>query len=193
MEFYNKVTHRQYSGGKAPANMAVFMEQERKLREERAKQASELKKTTEANDRIMRRFASNDQAKRILLEAQKKQVIAELYNYIPLCIMNEVFSRIMLKALPHDVVSGLPNITPIFILIWFMNIHIVPVLAKTHVNFLSHCDIILACNHIYESHISHSTSALGTNAATESITISLTAQDFASSSAICSACSPKSG
>lgn len=102
MEFYNKVTHRQYSGGKAPANMAVFMEQERKLREERAKQASELKKTTEANDRIMRRFASNDQAKRILLEAQKKQVIAELYNYIPLCIMNEVFSRIMLKALPHD-------------------------------------------------------------------------------------------
>jgi siroheme synthase len=41
--------------------------------------------------------------------------------------------------------------------------------------------------------MSHSTSALGTSAATESITIILTAHDLANSSAICSACSPLSG
>ena len=67
--------------------------------------------------------------------------------------------------------------------------HVVQVFANTEVNFLNHCDIILACSHIYVSHISHSTSALGTNAATESITINLTHHDFASSSAICRACS----
>jgi hypothetical protein len=65
-----------------------------------------------------------------------------------------------------------------------MKTQIVPLLAKTDVNFLNPCDIILACNHIYESHISPSTSALGTKAATESITIILTAQVFANSSAI---------
>ena len=35
------------------------------------------------------------------------------------------------------VVSGFQNIIPIFILIWLMNTHIVPLLAKTDVNFLS--------------------------------------------------------
>jgi hypothetical protein len=52
------------------------------------------------------------------------------------------------RAFHPEVVSGLPNITPIFILIWFINTQIVPVFAKTPVNFLSHCDIILACNHM---------------------------------------------
>ena len=65
-----------------------------------------------------------------------------------------------------------------------MKIHVVHVLANTEVSFLSPCDIILACNHMYVSHISHSTSAFGTRAATESITINLTDPDFASSSAI---------
>jgi len=71
-----------------------------------------------------------------------------------------------------------------------MKIHVVHVLANTDVNFLNHCDIILACSHIYVSPISHSTSAFGTRAATESTTINLTDHDFASSSAICNACSP---
>jgi len=74
-----------------------------------------------------------------------------------------------------------------------INIQVVQLFAKTEESFLNHWDIILACNHIYESPISPSTSALGTNAATESITINLTAHVFANSSAICNACSPKSG
>ena len=98
-----------------------------------------------------------------------------------------------LRAFPPVVVSGFPNIIQIFILIWLMKMHIVPVFARTEVSFLSPCDIILAWSPIYESPISPSTSALGTSAATESITIIFTAQVFASSSAICSACSPWSG
>ena len=97
------------------------------------------------------------------------------------------------KAFPHAVVSGFPNITQIFILIWLINTQIVHVFARTQVNFLNPWDIILACNHMYVSHISHSTSAFGTKAATESITMIFTAHVFANSSAIWRACSPWSG
>ena len=41
------------------------------------------------------------------------------------------------KEFPPDVVSGLPNITPIFILIWLMNITIVLVREIEPVNFLN--------------------------------------------------------
>ena len=60
------------------------------------------------------------------------------------------------------------------------------------VNFLSACDINLACNPILESPISPSISLLGVRAATESITIISTAPERIKLS-ISKACSPESG
>ena len=48
------------------------------------------------------------------------------------------------NALPPVVVSGFPNITPIFILIWLMNMTIHFDLLILDVSFLSACDISLA-------------------------------------------------
>ena len=82
--------------------MSVYMEQSRQLREERAKKAAELKRTTEAAEKITRKFESNDAAKRIMLEGLKRRIAQELNKYVPICIMNEAFTKIMVKALPHD-------------------------------------------------------------------------------------------
>ena len=69
----------------------------------------------------------------------------------------------------------------------------VPALLMEPVNFLSALDINLACKPICESPISPSISALGVNAATESITIRSIAPDLIWLSAISNACSPLSG
>jgi hypothetical protein len=91
------------------------------------------------------------------------------------------------------VVSGLPNITPIFMRIWLMKTTIVLERWILAVSFLSACDISRACRPICESPISPSISAFGVSAATEStITIS-TAPERTSMSVISSACSPVSG
>ena len=74
-----------------------------------------------------------------------------------------------------------------------MKMQIVFDLFKFEVNFLSACDIKRACKPTCVSPISPSISALGVNAATESITTTSRAPERISMSAISSACSPVSG
>ena len=91
------------------------------------------------------------------------------------------------------VVSGLPNITPIFIRIWLMKITVEPFRLITAVSLRSACDISRACRPMCWSPISPSISAFGTSAATESMTTRSTAPERTSVSVISSACSPVSG
>ncbi len=91
------------------------------------------------------------------------------------------------------VVSGLPNITPIFSRIWLMKIKQVFDWATIAVSLRSAWDIRRACKPGSESPISPSSSARGTSAATESTTITSTPFDRTKASAISSACSPESG
>src|SRR5829696_8023051 len=100
--------------------------------------------------------------------------------------------RIKLER-PPVVVSGLPNMTPIFSRIWLMKIKQVFDCATIAVSLRNACDIKRACNPGNESPISPSSSARGTSAATESITITSTPLERTSASAISSACSPESG
>ena len=83
--------------------------------------------------------------------------------------------------------------TPIFNLIWFINITSVLDFLILEVSFLKAWDINLACKPIWLSPISPSISALGVKAATESITIRSTEFDLTSISVISKACSPVSG
>ena len=66
-------------------------------------------------------------------------------------------------------------------------------LLITPASFLNACDISLACNPTCASPMSPSISALGTNAATESTTITSIAPLLVNASAISNACSPVSG
>ena len=68
------------------------------------------------------------------------------------------------------VVSGLPNMTPIFSRIWLMKVRQVRDLETVPVSLRRACDVNLACKPMWESPISPSSSALGTSAATESTT-----------------------
>ena len=98
-----------------------------------------------------------------------------------------------MSARPPVVVSGLPNITPIFSRIWLMKTRQVFDLATMAVSFLSACDISRAWRPTWESPISPSSSARGTRAATESMTTTSMAFERTRVSAISSACSPLSG
>ena len=98
-----------------------------------------------------------------------------------------------MSALPPVVVSGLPNMTPIFMRIWLMKITIVLERLMLAVSLRSACDISRACRPICGSPISPSISAFGVSAATESITTTSTEPERTSMSAISSACSPLSG
>ena len=91
------------------------------------------------------------------------------------------------------VVSGLPNITPIFWRIWLMKITIHFVREMDPVNLRRAWLINRACRPMWESPISPSISALGTNAATLSTTTTSTAPERTRVSAISKACSPVSG
>ncbi len=91
------------------------------------------------------------------------------------------------------VVSGLPNITPIFMRIWLMKITIVFDREIEPVSLRRAWLIRRACMPGSDSPISPSSSALGVSAATESITRMSIAPDRTSVSAISSACSPVSG
>ncbi len=98
-----------------------------------------------------------------------------------------------MRARPPGVVSGLPNMTPIFSRIWLMKI-------KTHfdrdtppVSLRRAWLINRACTPTKLSPISPSISARGTRAATESITTMSTALESTSISAICSASSALPG
>ena len=74
-----------------------------------------------------------------------------------------------------------------------MNTIVQLLLLNMAVNFLSACDISLACRPTWASPISPSISDFGTNAATESIMIISMAPDNISLSAMSKACSPLSG
>ena len=69
------------------------------------------------------------------------------------------------------VVSGLPNITPIFSRSWLMKMHVVFVLAMVEVILRNAWLISRACKPTLLSPMSPSISAFGVKAATESITI----------------------
>ena len=90
-------------------------------------------------------------------------------------------------------VSGLPNITPIFCRIWLMNTTQVLVLEMVGLRMRNAWLIRRACKPTWESPMSPSTSFFGTRAATESMTMMSTAFDFTSISAIFSASSPHDG
>ncbi len=98
-----------------------------------------------------------------------------------------------MSARPPVVVSGLPNITPIFSRIWLMKMRLVFDFETIAVSLRRAWDIRRACSPICASPISPSISALGTRAATESMTITSIAPERISISAISSACSPLSG
>ena len=78
-----------------------------------------------------------------------------------------------MSARPPGVVSGEPNITPIFSRSWLMKIAVVSNFDSEPVSFRIACDIRRACSPTWVSPISPSISARGTSAATESITTSV--------------------
>ena len=98
-----------------------------------------------------------------------------------------------MRARPPGVVSGLPNMTPIFSRIWLMKITAVSTSAIAAVSLRSDWLMSRACRPTWESPISPSSSFLGTRAATESMTITSTALDLMSISVICIASSPLLG
>jgi hypothetical protein len=98
-----------------------------------------------------------------------------------------------LSALPPVVVSGLPNITPIFMRIWLMKMTSVPARLMLPASLRNAWLMRRACNPGSWSPISPSISALGTRAATESITMMSTPPERTSMSAISRPCSPVSG
>ena len=91
------------------------------------------------------------------------------------------------------VVSGLPNMTPIFMRIWLMKMTQVLLLAMVPVSLRSAWLMRRACTPMWASPISPSSSARGTSAATESMTITSMPPERTSISVISSACSPVSG
>ena len=102
MDFYRKVTSKQYSNGKPLANLSIY-EKEAKLK--KAEKEATIKAAMESAQReaLLNKEAIHRQhAKRIMLEGLKKRVVTELNTYAPIMVMNEFFSRIVLKALPHD-------------------------------------------------------------------------------------------
>ena len=91
------------------------------------------------------------------------------------------------------VVSGEPNITPIFIRIWLIKITIQLAFLMVAVSLRKAWLMRRACRPGKESPISPSNSAFGVKAATESTTIKSTAPERTNESTISRACSPVSG
>jgi hypothetical protein len=100
---------------------------------------------------------------------------------------------IELQRRPPGVVSGLPNITPIFSRIWLMKMTVQRLLEMAPVSFRRAWLMSRACRPTWLSPISPSISARGMRAATESMTMTSTALERTSSSQISRACSPVSG
>ncbi len=97
------------------------------------------------------------------------------------------------KASPPGVVSGLPNMMPIFMRSWLMKMIIVWPFAAKATSLRRACAIILACRPTCCSPISPSSSARGVSAATESTTTTEIMPDRTKLSKILSASSPLSG
>lgn len=102
MDFYTNVTKRQYSNGKGLPNLGVYDAQARihkAKKEEEAKAAMEASANAERQTRMAKASVMAD---RYTLEAYKMAVITELSKFIPLSIMTEGFTKIMMEAMPHD-------------------------------------------------------------------------------------------
>lgn len=103
MEFYRSVTKRRYSSGsEGLPNKAALYQQAQQLAAEREAARKATMESAAQKIAAERLVKTEEDARRIKLEAYKRNVINKLYHYIPLQIMNEVFSTIMIKALPHD-------------------------------------------------------------------------------------------
>lgn len=102
MEFYRKVTSKQYSYGKGLPNLSVYEEQARTMKQEREAQAKATMEAKAYEERIAKESESIMQADYIKLEGLKRVVTMELAQYIPIMVMNEFFSRVVINALPHD-------------------------------------------------------------------------------------------
>ena len=103
MEYYRNVTTKSNSlFTKEKPNMAVYAEQSKQLREERA--AKEKAALENAQLELSRKKEAADKAKasRVMLEGYKRNMVSKLHVYVPLAVMNETFNRIVTKALPHD-------------------------------------------------------------------------------------------
>ena len=87
-----------------------------------------------------------------------------------------------MSARPPGVVSGLPNMTPIFSRSWFVKRQIVSVRLSVPASLRSAWLISRACRPTCESPISPSISAFGVSAATESIATTASAPERTSSS-----------
>ena len=96
-------------------------------------------------------------------------------------------------ARPPVVVSGLPNMTPIFMRSWLMKMAHVRDRLMLPVSLRRAWDMRRACSPMWESPISPSSSAWGTRAATESRTMTSRAPERTRVSTISRACSPESG
>ncbi len=98
-----------------------------------------------------------------------------------------------LSAKPPGVVSGLPNMMPIFMRIWLMKMIMVLLWLAMAVNFRRACAIMRAWRPTCCSPISPSSSARGVSAATESTTTTEIIFDRTKLSKILSASSPLFG
>ena len=98
-----------------------------------------------------------------------------------------------MSAIPPLVVSGLPNMTPIFCRNWLVKIKQVLEVLTTPASLRKAWLMSRACRPTWLSPISPSISARGTKAATESTTTTSNAPERTNASAISNACSPVSG
>ena len=102
MDFYNHVTKRQYSNGKGLPNFGTYDAKARINKAEKAKAAKEAAEVAAIEAKHANEVKHGVMADRYTLEAYKMTVISELSRFIPLQVMNEGFTRIVMEAMPHD-------------------------------------------------------------------------------------------
>ena len=74
LEFYRKVTSKQYSNGKAPANMAMFAKEDRARKAAKAAEEKAALESAMRNATIEREIASREAANRIVFEGLKRRI-----------------------------------------------------------------------------------------------------------------------
>ena len=102
MDFYNHVTKRQYSNGKGLPNLGVYDAKARIQKAEKEKAEKAALESAIADKKAAIAAKHEAMANRFTLEAYKTTVLSELSRFVPLMIMNEGFTRIMMEAMPHD-------------------------------------------------------------------------------------------
>ena len=102
MDFYTNVTKRQYSNGKGLPNLGVYDAKARIQKAEKMKAEKAALEAAIADKKSAITAKHEVMANRFTLEAYKTTVISELSRFVPLMVMNEGFTRIMMEAMPHD-------------------------------------------------------------------------------------------